>query len=453
MPDKENFYYAPWERAYQRIATPFEEFIHRETTTGILLMICAVVALIIANSSYVDAYNQLLHSKMAISIGSWKIEHNLHHWINDGLMTIFFFVVGLEIKREVLVGELSSINKALLPIVGAVGGMVVPALLYLWVTGDSENAKGWGIPMATDIAFAVGVMALLGSRVPRALVTFLVALAIVDDLGAVTVIALFYTDTINTSYLGAALIILVAMVAINLMGIRRPLPYFIFTVMLWIAMEGSGIHATIAGILAAWTVPAYSRYLPGDFSKQIRNLTDEFDGYEQGDKPLINNHLQSAVTWRLSETISLAMSPLQKLETMLHIPSTYLVIPVFALANAAIPLSLEAIGNALESTIALGIGLGLIFGKLIGIAGCVILAEMMGIGQFPKGVQRSHIIGAALLAGIGFTMSIFISELAFVWDGRLVEEAKMGILVASLVAGIGGYAWLRWVAPSGEELN
>jgi len=453
MPDKENFYYAPWERAYQRIATPFEEFIHRETTTGILLMICAVIALIIANSSYVDAYNQLLHSQMAISIGSWKIEHNLHHWINDGLMTIFFFVVGLEIKREVLVGELSSINKALLPIVGAVGGMVVPALLYLWVTGDSENAKGWGIPMATDIAFAVGVMALLGSRVPQALVTFLVALAIVDDLGAVTVIALFYTDTINTSYLGAALIILVAMVAINLMGIRRPLPYFIFTVILWIAMEGSGIHATIAGILAAWTVPAYSRYLPGDFSKQIRNLTDEFDGYGQSDKPLINNHLQSAVTWRLSETISLAMSPLQKLETMLHIPSAYLVIPVFALANAAIPLSLEAIGNALESTIALGIGLGLIFGKLIGIAGCVILAEMMGVGQFPKGVQRSHIIGAALLAGIGFTMSIFISELAFVWDGRLVEEAKMGILVASLVAGGAGYAWLRWVAPSGEELN
>jgi len=453
MPDKERFYYAPWEKAYQRIATPFEEFIHRQTTTGILLMVCAVVALIIANSPYVDAYNQLLHSKMAISVGSWKIEHSLHHWINDGLMTIFFFVVGLEIKREVLVGELSSINNALLPVIGAVGGMVVPALLYLWVTGDTENAKGWGIPMATDIAFAVGVMALLGSRVPKSLLTFLVAVAIVDDLGAVTVIALFYTDTISTSYLGAALIILVAMIAINLMGIRRPLPYFIFTMMLWIAMEGSGIHATIAGILAAWTVPAYSRYLPRDFSKQLRKLTDKFDGYEQNDKPLINNPLQSTVTWRLSETISLAMSPLQKLETMLHIPSTYLVIPVFALANAAIPLSVEAIGNMFESTIALGIGVGLVFGKLIGIAGSVILAEMMGIGQFPKGVQRSHIIGAALLAGIGFTMSIFISELAFIWDGRLVEEAKMGILAASLVSGLAGYAWLRWVAPSGEELN
>ncbi|RKZ70752.1 MAG: sodium:proton antiporter, partial [Gammaproteobacteria bacterium] len=232
MPDKNSFYYAPWERAYQRIATPFEEFIHRQTTTGILLMVCAVIALIIANSSYFDAYNQLLHSKMAISIGSWKIEHSLHHWINDGLMTIFFFVVGLEIKREVLVGELSSINNALLPVIGAIGGMVVPALLYLWVTGDTENAKGWGIPMATDIAFAVGVMALLGKRVPRALLTFLVALAIVDDLGAVTVIALFYTDTISTSYLAAALIILVVMIAINLMGIRRPLPYFILTTVL-----------------------------------------------------------------------------------------------------------------------------------------------------------------------------------------------------------------------------
>ncbi len=453
MSDKESFYYAPWERAYQRIATPFEEFIHRQTTTGILLMVCAVIALIIANSSYVDAYNQLLHSKMAISIGSWKIEHSLHHWINDGLMTIFFFVIGLEIKREVLVGELSSVKNALLPVVGAIGGMVVPALLYLWITGDTENAKGWGIPMATDIAFAVGVMALLGNRVPKSLMTFLVAVAIVDDLGAVSVIALYYTETINTSYLGAALIILVAMVAINLMGIRRSLPYFIFTIMLWIAMEGSGVHATIAGILAAWTVPAYSRYLPGDFSKQIRKLTDKFDDYEQSDKPLINNHLQSAVTWKLSETISLAMSPLQKLETMLHIPSAYLVIPIFALANAAIPLSFEAIANTLESTIALGIAIGLVFGKLIGIAGSVILAEMMGVGQLPKGVQRSHIIGAALLAGIGFTMSIFISDLAFIWDGRLVEEAKMGILAGSLVSGLAGYAWLRWVAPSDEELN
>ena len=430
-----------------------QQFLKLESAGGILLIFAAVLAMMLANSPLSHYYGLLLEVPVEVRVGEIEVAKPFLLWINDGLMAVFFLLVGLELKREVMEGELSDLRSVMLPALGAIGGMVVPALLYLWVTGDSENAKGWGIPMATDIAFAVGVMALLGNRVPRSLLTFLVAVAIVDDLGAVSVIALYYTETINTSYLGAALIILMAMIAINLMGIRRPLPYFIFTMMLWIAMEGSGIHATIAGILAAWTVPAYSRYLPRDFSKQLRKLTDKFDGYEQSDKHLINNPLQSTVTWRLSETISLGMSPLQRLESMLHIPSTYLVIPVFALANAAIPLSLEAIGNMFESTIALGIGVGLVFGKLIGIAGGVILAEMMGIGRFPKGVQRSHIIGAALLAGIGFTMSIFISELAFVWDGRLVEEAKMGILAASLVAGLAGYAWLRWVAPFDEELN
>ncbi len=450
---KRNFYFAPWEQAYQRIATPFEEFLHRQTTTGILLITCAIIALAIANSPLLEAYQHLLHMKMAISIGSWKIEHTLHHWVNDGLMTIFFFVVGLEIKREVLVGELSNMKNAILPVVGAIGGMVVPAALYLLVTGDGDNAKGWGIPMATDIAFAVGVMALLGNRIPRSLLTFLVALAIVDDLGAVTVIALFYTATIDTTYLGAAVIIVAIMYAMNLMGIRRPLPYFILAVVLWIAMEGSGIHATIAGIIAAWTIPAYSRFLPRDFSQQMRNHIDQFDNHDQGDQPLINNPQQSTLTWRLSQTITLGMSPLQKLESMLHIPSTYLVIPIFALANAAIPLDADSISKAAESPIAWGIGAGLILGKLIGVAGSVILAEMLGIGALPKGTQRAHIVGAGLLAGIGFTMSIFISELAFVWDGELVEQAKMGILAASLIAGISGYIWLRWFTPQSEAIS
>ncbi|MCP3660906.1 MAG: Na+/H+ antiporter NhaA [Gammaproteobacteria bacterium] len=453
MANKKRFYFAPWEEAYQRIATPFEEFLHRQTTTGILLITCAIIALAIANSPLLEAYQHLLHMKMAVSIGNWNIEHTLHHWINDGLMTIFFFVVGLEIKREVLVGELSNLKNAILPVIGAIGGMVVPAALYLLVTGDGDNARGWGIPMATDIAFAVGVMALLGNRIPRSLLTFLVALAIVDDLGAVTVIALFYTATIDTTYLGAAVIIVTIMYAMNLMGIRQPLPYFLFAVLLWIAMEGSGIHATIAGIFAAWTIPAYSRFLPRDFSQQMRSHMDQFDNHNQGNQPLINNPQQSTLTWRLSQTITLGMSPLQKLESMLHIPSTYLVIPIFALANAAIPLNADSIGKAAESPIAWGIGAGLIFGKLIGVAGSVILAEMMGIGALPKGTQRVHIVGAGLLAGIGFTMSIFISELAFVWDGELVEQAKMGILAASLMAGLSGYILLRWFTPQPEVIT
>jgi len=452
MTDNNNIYYAPWERAYQRIATPFEEFLHRQTTTGILLIACAAIALVIANSPLLGVYNQLLHVNIAVSAGNWKIEHTVHHWINDGLMTIFFFVVGLEIKREVLVGELSNIKNAILPIIGAIGGMVVPAAFYLLIAGEGDYSKGWGIPMATDIAFAVGVMALLGNRIPRTLLTFLVALAIVDDLGAVTVIALFYTDTIDTFYLSAAVIITVMMIIINLMGIRRALPYFVLAVMLWIAMEGSGVHATIAGIIAAWTIPAYSRYRPKDLGLKMRSLLDAFDNHSDQNELLINNPQQSSLTWCMSQTITLGMSPLQKLESSLHIPSTYIVIPIFALANAAIPLSAEAISNAIESPVALGIGVGLILGKLIGVAGTVILADMMGIGVLPKGTNWKHIIGASLLAGIGFTMSIFISELAFVWDGKIVEQAKMGILAASLLAGILGYVWLRWfTSPSSTD--
>ncbi len=440
-------YYAPWEKAYQKFATPFEEFIHRQTTTGILLIGCAIIALIIANSPLLEAYEDFLHLKIGISVGNWRLEHTVHHWINDGLMTIFFFVVGLEIKREILTGDLSSFKNAVLPVIAAIGGMVVPAVLYLLINSDGVGARGWGIPMATDIAFAVGVMALLGSRVPRSLLTFLVALAIVDDLGAVTVIALFYTETINSNFLGAAVLITFMMYMLNLAGIRRPLPYFLFAIALWIAMEGSGVHATIAGIFAAWTIPAYSRYTPREFSNNIRKILDRFDEHDEEGIPLINNPRQTGLAWKISHAYDVGISPLQRLESGLHIPSTYIVIPLFALANAAIPLDGESLVNSLSDPIAIGIIAGLVVGKIIGISGSVLLARQLGIGQLPEGVTSSHIIGASMLAGIGFTMSIFISELAFKWDGDTVVIAKMGILCASLIAGIGGYIWLRWCTP------
>ena len=447
MPEQRRLYFAPWEQVYERIATPFEEFLHRQTTTGILLISCAIVALVIANSPLYEAYQHLLHAKLGLFAGSWKLEYSVHHWINDGLMTIFFFVVGLEIKREVLVGELSNLRNALLPVIAAIGGMVVPALLYVWINAGTEGVRGWGIPMATDIAFAVGVMALLGNRVPRGLLTFLVALAIVDDLGAVTVIALFYTSEINLLYLGAAVLISILMFVLNLIGIRRALPYFIFATFLWICMQGSGIHATIAGIIAAWTIPAYSRFEPGLFSRKMRQLLDEFDSSETPGQPLISNASQTGKVWNMNQTMILMVSPLQKLESTLHIPSTYIVIPLFALANAAIPLDMGSLSKAFSDPIALGIMVGLVLGKLIGVAGTVLVAEKLGIGKLPAGVTPSHIVGAGLLAGIGFTMSIFISELAFAWDGSLVVISKMGILAASLVAGFSGYAWLRWMAP------
>jgi NhaA family Na+:H+ antiporter len=249
MSDNLRLYFAPWERSFQRIATPFEEFLHRQTTTGVLLIACAIIALIIANSPLLDDYNRLLHMQIGLTVGGWSIQHSVHHWINDGLMTIFFFVVGMEIKREVLAGELSSLKSASLPVIAAIGGIIVPAVLYWLVNQGGEGARGWGIPMATDIAFAVGVIALLGSRVPKSLVIFLVALAIVDDLCAVLIIALFYTDTIQNGYLLAAAGATTLLIILNLLGIRRILPYFVLAVFLWIAMEGSGVHATIAGII------------------------------------------------------------------------------------------------------------------------------------------------------------------------------------------------------------
>lgn len=444
MSTEQQQYYAPWERAYEKIASPFEEFIHRQTTTGILLITCAVIALAIANTPLIDAYDKLLHLSIGLFSGSWRIEHSLHHWINDGLMTIFFFVVGLEIKREMLTGDLSKLENAILPVIAAAGGMVVPALFYWLINSEGVGARGWGIPMATDIAFAVGVIALLGRRVPKGLVTFLVALAIVDDLGAVTVIALFYTETIDRAYLGAALAITALMYMLNLMGIRKTLPYFLLAILLWVAMEGSGIHATIAGIFAAWTIPAYARYRPRDFSAKVREILDRFDEYDQDGVPLVNNAAQTGLAWKMGRIYDRGISPLQRLETSLHIPSTYLVIPVFALANAAIPLDPSTVAVALSDPIAIGIAVGLVGGKLIGIAGSVLLALSLRLGKLPEGVTPSHIVGAGLLAGIGFTMSIFISELAFQWDGETVIVAKMGIFFASLVAGVLGYLWLRF---------
>jgi len=444
MSNEKRFYFAPWEKAYQRIATPFEEFIHRQTTTGILLIACAVIALIIANSPLLEPYDELLHMRIGLFTENWRIEHNVHHWINDGLMTIFFFVVGLEIKREILTGDLSKPQNAILPVAAAIGGMLVPALFYYLINSDGIGARGWGIPMATDIAFAVGVMALLGNRVPKSLLTFLVALAIVDDLGAVTVIALFYTEQVNLMYLVAAVLIIAFMYILNLMGIRHSLPYFLFAVVLWIVMEGSGVHATIAGIFAAWTIPAYSRFTPDTFSAEIRSILDRFDDHGEDGKPLINNPKQASLAWKMGKAYDLGISPLQRLESGLHIPSTYLVIPLFALANAAIPLDMASITSAMSDPIAIGIMFGLVLGKLVGIAGSVWLLQKFNIGTLPAGVNIKHVIGAGFVAGIGFTMSIFISELAFKWDEEIVVVAKMGILFSSLIAGICGYLWLRF---------
>ena len=433
---------APVEKVFDRILTPFEEFIHQETASGILLMIAAALALVAANSGLFHAYEQLLHVHVSLGVGDFVIDKTLHHWINDGLMTLFFFVVGLEIKREVLVGELADIRQAALPVVAAIGGMVMPALVYFLVAGQTDAASGWGIPMATDIAFAVGVMVLLGKRVPKSLLTFLVALAIVDDLGAVAVIALFYTESLHLGALGAAGGFLALMILFNLGGVRKPVVYFLAGVAMWLAMLESGIHATLAGVLTALAIPARSLLDTSHFSERVRELMDYFDTHEEPGASIMRNPQQNSALQTLENGVHLVETPLQRLEHNLHIPVAFLVIPIFAFANAGVPIEASSMAQTLTHPVALGVILGLLAGKVLGIAGFSYIALKLGIGQLPEGTRMPQLIGVGLLGGIGFTMSIFITELAFGNQEEYLLMAKTGILVASMVAGVGGYLWL-----------
>lgn len=439
-------YHAPWEKAFARVLSPFEEFVHRQTTSGLLLMAAAILALILANSGLAAIYQHLIHIPAGIRVGTWGMEKTLHHWVNDGLMALFFFVVGLELKREILVGELAKPRQAALPIVAAIGGMAVPALIYFAMNPDGEAARGWGIPMATDIAFAIGALVLLASRVPKALITFLVALAIVDDLGAVVVIALFYTEQLVLEWLAVAALLLAVLAIFNLGGIRRFAPYFMAAVLLWYALMQSGVHATLAGVLGAFTVPARPKYDPEVFSRHIKALIARFDASHEPGKSILTNDKLQTVVQALEAGVQQAETPLQRLEHFWHLPVAFLVIPVFALFNAGIPLESGALGATLSHPVTLGIGLGLVVGKFVGISGASWLALKLGIGQLPAGTRFSQIAGVSLLGGIGFTMAIFIAELGFARQPEYLLMAKTGILSASLFAGAAGFAWLYRVS-------
>jgi NhaA family Na+:H+ antiporter len=441
-------YYAPWERSFDRITTPFEDFLHDQTAGGLVLLACTVIALVIANSPLASAYDHVLHTYLGITIGDWSLKHSVHHWINDGLMALFFFVVGLEIKREVIAGELSDIRAAILPIIAAVGGMIIPALIYTAVAGEGMGARGWGVPMATDIAFAVGVLALLGSRVPKALPTFLVAVAIVDDMGAVAVIALFYTDHIVMQALLAAGVFFAVLVVFNRLGIRNPAPYFIVGIFLWMSMLESGVHATIAGILTAMTIPARVKYEPKRFVNLMRETLDKFEREAVQFDGVTHTGKRRALLRTMENGVHMAEAPLQRLEHSMHISVAFVIIPLFALANAGVPIEFATLGQTLTAPVTLGVIFGLVFGKVVGIGLLPLLAVRLGLAQMPTGTTAMQIIGVGFLGGIGFTMSIFIAELAF--KGQLGElvMAKTGILAASLIAGLIGYFMLR--ATGGE---
>jgi NhaA family Na+:H+ antiporter len=435
-------YNAPWEKSFDRLLTPLEEFIHRQTTSGVLLMICAVIALIVANSPLHDSYEHFLHTEIGISMGGAAFSLSIHHWINELLMAAFFFIMGLELKRELLVGELSSFKQALLPIMAAIGGMVVPALFYVAVNASTPGVSGWGIPMATDIAFAIGALSLLGARVPKNLVTFLIALAIVDDLGAVAVIALFYTESIDLVALAYAGGCTALLLFLNLGGIRRPLPYAAVGALLWAAMLASGIHATIAGILVAFVIPIRPKFEPDLFINRVKNASANLQAAIADNADIIHNNRFRALVTSLGDGVRLVQAPAQRLEHSLHLPVAYLVIPVFALANAGIPVALDGFADYLQHPVALGVLAGLVLGKPVGILGFTWLTVKLGWAKLPSGLNMKHILGVGLLGGIGFTMSIFIADLGFANRPEELLMAKTGILLASAIAGFGGFFWL-----------
>jgi Na+:H+ antiporter, NhaA family len=429
----------------ERIVRPFQDFAHKQSSGGILLIIATAVALIWANSPWGESYVALWHTKLTVGVGDFSISKDLTHWINDGLMAVFFLVVGLEIKREVLVGELSSVGKAALPVAAALGGAVVPALIYIAINAGTEGSAGWGIPMATDIAFALGILALLGQRAPTALKVFLTALAIVDDIVAVLVIAFFYTLEISWGALGVGAIFLAALIVANLLGVGRTLVYAVLGVGLWLCFLLSGVHATVAGVLLALTIPASSFINPVAFLERSRYVLDRFEqAGERGENVLANEERQAALH-ALNHAAYKLEPPLHELEHALHPWVVFAIMPIFALANAGVELSGGIVG-ALTNPVALGIVLGLVVGKQVGIGLFAWLAVKLGVSELPEGVGWRHIYGAGLLAGIGFTMSLFITDLAFD-DDVLTEAAKLGILVASLISGAVGWAILRKASP------
>ncbi len=427
----------------------FEWFVRSEVTGSVLLLACTVVALVWANSPWADTYFDLLHTYVGVSWGDAVFKLSLHHWINDGLMVIFFFVVGLEIKRELVVGELSSIEKASLPVAAAIGGMVVPAALFFFINAGSEGARGWGIPMATDIAFALGVLAIFGSRAPLGLKVFLTALAIADDLGAVAVIAIFYTEKINIAALGVGFVLLVLLFAAVQLNIRRRGFIYLLMIGVWLAVFASGIHATVAGILMAMIIPVRPRIDPHSFIDSTEARLDRFKQKELSRESLISDYEQLEIVEGIHRRAEDTLPTGLVLEHYLHPIQVWLILPLFALANAGVAIGGDLMA-VLSNPLALGVIVGLVVGKPVGIGLLSWLAVKSGRGALPEGVTWLQVVGAGCLAGIGFTMSLFIADLAFD-NETLIATAKIGIIAASLVSGVLGFVILSKSLPKAPD--
>ncbi len=424
---------------------PFVRFTRVEASSGIILLAAAIIAIVLANSGLSETYFSILGEHLSLTLGSFHLDESVLDLINDGLMAIFFFVVGLEIKRELVLGDLRDPKAAALPVMAAIGGMVVPALIYYALNAGTDFAHGWGIPMATDIAFAVGVVALLGSRIPSGAKLFLLALAIADDIGAITVIAIFYTSDLNLTYLALAVGGLALVWLARRVRVRGLIFYIPMAFLIWFFTLESGVHATLAGVALGFLTPARPYFSPKQFDRRARAILDQFplepestSAQERADYEVIS----------MIQTAQESISPLNRLEHNLVGWSSYFIVPLFALANAGVDFRGTSLGETATSAIAMGVALGLVVGKTVGISLFTYLAVRMGMGKLPPGTGWSHVVGLAAVAGIGFTVALFVAGLAFS-DAHAIDLAKVGIFIGSLASGvIGAVILLRAKSPA-----
>ena len=428
----------PRDFVYNQVILTAQGFARIEASSGIVLMVAAVAALIWANSPWDQSYFDLLHTHLVINADIVDVDLTLQHWINDGLMTLFFFLMGLEIKRELVHGELSTVKRALLPMTAALGGMIVPALIYTAFNAGGEGGHGWGVPVATDIAFALGVLSLLGRRIPFSVKIFLLALAIADDIGGIVVIAVFYTSNINFIAMGVAVLILAITYFFNRAGVRTINVYIVLGGLLWIAMHESGIHTTIGGVALGLMTPARHYYNPETFSDSAHDLAHRFStaretGAEQ---------VQETILSQMEDLTKGTEAPLERIERALVRWVTFSIVPIFALANAGVHVSGDVANDAISSSVSHGVTLGLVFGKPIGIFLFTFVSVKLGICEMPRGATWAHILGVGLLGGIGFTVALLITDLGFRETPLLADEAKLGVLVASVIAAVLGVVFL-----------
>lgn len=445
-------YQTPVEEKVRAALSPFQEYINSQAIASIFLLLCTVAALVLATlPSTASFYQEFVNASIGFHISQYSFENSLRFWVNDILLALFFFFVGLEIKREFLVGELTNRKRAILVVLGAIGGMIIPAALYYLININSDTQFAWGIPMATDTAFALGILSCFRQKIPKGVFTFLAALAIIDDIGAILVIAIFYTDHLSMPILSIAFLICCLVCFMNYAGFRKPLPYLITGIMIWASLEAAGIHGTVAGILVAFLIPARPQKGPRHFINKTRELLNYFEKRKEKNPLILEDQKQHSVIEKVQEIAQDATTPLQRWESKLELPIALLVLPLFALVNAGIPVDFGLIDDVFLQPVSLGILVGLVVGKPLGVIFFTRIGLWLQIGSLPDNTNFQHVLSIAVLTGIGFTMSFFISSLSFGNQEHILLLAKAAILISSFLAGFLGIVLLIIIARKSEK--